>query len=203
MKASVRSNLSRLVTGSGILIILPACLVGFQLTATVSTAYAVSDAARRDLDATGSLIQPAPVDPAIVAALNQISARQIRHTIEALAWLKNRSTLSSMEKDLPPGQGVSAAADWITVRLQSYSGDCGGCLEVKRDTFTEPPQTGPNPRITQPTTITNVYAVLRGTDPEQAKRVILVTGHYDSRNSDTMNTHDPAPARMTTPAEWR
>jgi len=64
---------------------------------------------------------------------------------------------------------------------------------VKRDTFTEPPQTGPNARITQPTTITNVYAILRGKDPEQAKRVILVTGHYDSRNSDVMNSHDPAP----------
>jgi hypothetical protein len=125
--------------------------------------------------------------------LNQISARQIRHTIEALVGFKNRSTLSSMEQDLPAGQGVTAAADWINETLQSYSGDCGGCLDVRRDTFTEPPQAGPNPRITQPTTITNVYAILRGNDPAQAKRVILVTGHYDSRNSDTMNTRDPAP----------
>jgi hypothetical protein len=188
MKASVRTNLSRIVICSGLILILPACFAGFQ-----STAHAVSDAAKRDLDATGFSIQPAPADPAIEAVLNQISARQIRHTIEALAGFKNRSTISSMEQDLPTGQGVAAAATWITETLQSYSGDCGGCLDVKRDTFTEPPQTGPNPRITQPTTITNVYAILRGSDPAQAKRVILVTGHYDSRNSDTMNTHDPAP----------
>jgi len=172
--------------------ILPACLAGLLLAAS-PTASAISDAPKRDLDATGSPIEPAPVDPAIAAALKQISAKQIRHTIEALVGFKNRSTISSMDKDLPPGQGVSAAADWIAHRLQSYSGDCGGCLEVKRDTFTEPPQTGPHARITQPTIITNVYAVLRGDDPAQAKRVILVTGHYDSRNSDIMDSHNPAP----------
>ncbi len=188
MKASVRTNLRRIFTCSGFTFILSACVAAFQ-----PTAYGVSDAAKHDLDATGFAIQPAPADPAIEAVLNQISAREIRHTIEALAGFKNRSTLSSMENDLPTGQGITAAADWITTTLQSYSGDCGGCLDVRRDTFTEPPQTGPNPRITQPTTITNVYAILRGSDPAQAKRVILVTGHYDSRNSDTMNTRDPAP----------
>jgi hypothetical protein len=35
--------------------------------------------------------------------------------------------------------------------------------------------------------------VLRGSDPKQAERMYLVTGHYDSRNSDNFNTHDAAP----------
>ena len=188
MKASLRTSLRRIHTCSGLTFILAACLVRLQ-----TAAYALSDAAKRDLDATGFSTRPAPADPAIDAVLNQISSRQIRHTIEALVGFKNRSSLSSMDKDLPAGQGVLPAADWIAVTLQGYSGDCGGCLDVRRDTFIEPPQTGPNPRITQPTTITNVYAILRGSDPAQSKRVILVTGHYDSRNSDTMNTRDPAP----------
>src|SRR5271156_3238439 len=192
MKTSVCAKLS-LLFAQHRLLILSTCLAGFLAIAASTTAYALSDAPKHDLDATGAPTQPAPTDPAIAGVLNQISPTQIRHTIEALVGFKNRSTVSSMDKELPPGQGVSAAADWITQRLQTYSGDCGGCLEVKRDTFTEPPQTGPNPRITQPTTITNVYAILRGKDPEQAKRIILVTGHYDSRNSDTMNPHDPAP----------
>jgi Zn-dependent M28 family amino/carboxypeptidase len=34
---------------------------------------------------------------------------------------------------------------------------------------------------------------LRGTDPENAKRIVLVTGHYDSRNSDTLDITDAAP----------
>jgi Peptidase family M28 len=173
--------------------ILSVCLGGLLLLATRPTASAISDGGTRDMDAVGAAIKPAPVDPAIAAVLGQISSSQIRHTIEGLVGFKNRSTISSMEKDLPTGQGASATADWIMERLQGYSGDCGGCLEVKHDTFTEPPQTGPNPRITQPTTITNIYAILRGTDPGQAKRVILVTGHYDSRNTNIMDAHNPAP----------
>jgi hypothetical protein len=60
---------------------------------------------------------------------------------------------------------------------------------VKTNAFTEQPAD----RIPKPTVITNVYAVLRGSDPQQANRIVLVTGHYDSRNSDTLNGTDPAP----------
>jgi hypothetical protein len=59
---------------------------------------------------------------------------------------------------------VTAAADWIAQEFEKYSAACGGCLEVKRDTFVEPPQPGPRSRIPTPTQITNVYAVLHGTD---------------------------------------
>jgi len=48
-------------------------------------------------------------------------------------------------------------------------------------------------RIPKATVITNVYAVLKGTDPENAKRIVLVTGHYDSRNSDTFDATGIAP----------
>jgi hypothetical protein len=73
--------------------------------------------------------------------------------------------------------------------LERDSKECGGCLEVKTDSFAEQPAD----RIPKPTQITNVYAVLRGTDPQQANRIVLVTGHYDSRNSDNFNTTDAAP----------
>jgi len=154
---------------------------------------AVCDDDSRDLDAAGSPILTAPVDPAIQAALGQISARQIRRTIEKLVSFHNRNTLSSMDTDLPAGQGATTAADWIAQQLVDYSADCGGCLEVKRDSFTQEAEPPPQGRIPRPTTITNVYAVLRGSDPKQAARMVLVTGHYDSRNTDTMNTKDEAP----------
>ena len=48
-------------------------------------------------------------------------------------------------------------------------------------------------RIPKATEITNVYAVLKGTDAEQSKRIVLVTGHYDSRNSDTLDVNGAAP----------
>jgi len=141
----------------------------------------------------GQAITPAPADPAIAAALQQVSPDNIKATITKLVSFKNRSTLSSMDTDLPPGTGINAAADWIESEFKRYSAACGGCLEVKRDEFIEPASTAPGARITRPTKLTNVYAILHGTDPAQAARMVLVTGHYDSRNSDNFNTHDPAP----------
>jgi hypothetical protein len=164
-------------------------LLGFALAG----APALSQDSARDMDASGAPIQPAPVDSAIQNVLAQISARQIRRDIEKLAGFRNRNTLSSMETNLPPGQGATAAADWIAAELVQYSADCGGCLEVKRDTFTQDPEPPPQGRIPKPTTITNVYAILRGSDPAQAARMILVTGHYDSRNTGPMETKAEAP----------
>lgn len=175
---------------------MPGCLVLALLclaAAVPSLPASSGDAARRDLDATGLPIAPMPADPAIAHALARISSAQIQHTITALVAFHNRSTLSSMETDLPPGTGINAAADWIEAQFKAISAQCGGCLEVRRDTFTQAPGTGPNARVTKPTTITNVYAVLRGTDPAQAGRMVLVTGHYDSRDSSNFDTHGEAP----------
>jgi hypothetical protein len=170
-------------------------LLVFGLTSPL-TSYSSpshSDGEKTDIVATGSAIVPMHPDPAISAALSQVSPARMRQTVEALVGFGNRNTLSSMDKDLPPGKGVTAAAQWIQGQYAEISKQCDNCLEVKTDTFIEPPQTGTNPRITQPTTITNVYAILRGTVPAQAARMYLVTGHYDSRRSDTMDTHGDAP----------
>jgi len=130
------------------------------------------------------------VDPRIAAALRQISADLLRQTVEKLVSFGNRSTISAQDDDsIKAGKGIGAAREWIKAEFERYSQDCGGCLEVKTDSFIEQP----TERIKVPTQITNVYAVLRGTDPAQAERIVLVTGHYDSRNSDTFNTTDPAP----------
>jgi Zn-dependent M28 family amino/carboxypeptidase len=101
-----------------------------------------------------------------------------------------RLTLSAQDPaSIAAGHGIGAAREWIKSEFERYSTDCGNCLEVKTDAFTE----GPADRIPQPIQITNVYAVLKGTDPESAKRIVLVTGHYDSRNSDTFDTKGDAP----------
>lgn len=147
----------------------------------------------RDMDASGAPIRAAPLDPAIDRALVRISAERIGRTIEKLASFHNRNTLSSIDTGLPPGQGVTAAGDWIAAEFQRDSDACGGCLEVKRDTFTQQPEPPPKGRVPQPTTITNVYAVLRGGDPAQASRTMLVTGHYDSRDTDVLDTRGEAP----------
>jgi hypothetical protein len=138
-------------------------------------------------------ITAAPVDPVIAKAIAQINPDNVYADIEKLVSFKNRSTLSSMDTDLPPGTGITAAADWVFAEYTKISEACGGCLEVKRDDFIEPASNAPASRITRDTRLQNIYAVLKGTDPAQAARRVLVTGHYDSRNSDNFNTHDDAP----------
>jgi Zn-dependent M28 family amino/carboxypeptidase len=132
----------------------------------------------------------APADPEIRAAFEQVSAERIRANIEKLVSFGTRETLSAQDPaSIAAGHGIGAAREWIKSELERYSKDCGGCLEVKTDAFVEPPAD----RIPAPTEITNVYAVLKGTDPANAKRMVLVTGHYDSRNSDVLDGKGDAP----------
>ena len=149
----------------------PRSQAGFQLSKT-STAEAM------------------PADSRVAAALQQVSAERIRANIEQLVSFGTRSTISAQDQSaIGAEHGVGAAREWIKSEFARYSKDCGGCLDVKTDTFTEPA----GERIPQPTEITNVYAVLRGTDASNAKRIVLVTGHYDSRNSDIFDTKGAAP----------
>ena len=129
-------------------------------------------------------------DPEIAAALKEISAQRIQANIEKLVSFGTRSTLSAQdEASIVAWKGIGAAREWLKAEFERYAKDCGGCLEVKTDRFIEQPMD----RIPKPTEITNVYAVLQGTDAATAKRIVLVTGHYDSRNSDNDNASDAAP----------
>jgi hypothetical protein len=129
-------------------------------------------------------------DPRIVAALRQISSQRIQSNIEKLVHFHTRSTISAQDtQSIASGQGIGAAREWIKSEFERYSQECGGCLEVKTDSFT----LGPAERIPGPTVITNVYAILKGTDSSNANRVVLVTGHYDSRATDVLDTSGFAP----------
>jgi hypothetical protein len=133
---------------------------------------------------------PAYVDPQIKAALAEISAGPIQSDIEKLVSFQTRSTLSAQDPaSIAAGHGIGAAREWIKSEFERYSRECAGCLEVKTDSFTQ----SVGDRIPAPTEITNVYAVLKGTNPEDAKRIVLVTGHYDSRNSNNDDRTGIAP----------
>jgi hypothetical protein len=145
----------------------------------------------------GHPVAPAPADPAIQHALATIDPARIHQTIEKLVSFQTRNTLSSMETDLPAGTGIQAAADWIYDQFDDISKQCGNCLDVRRDTFdADPAAAAGTPwanRIPKPTRITNIYAILRGSDPAQAKRMVLVTGHYDSRATNVLDPRVTAP----------
>jgi len=129
-------------------------------------------------------------DPKIAAVLSQISSDRIRRDINALVGFGTRSTLSAQDQAaIAAGRGIGAAREWIKEQLTRYARDCGGCLEIVAEPFTQPA----GERLPQPTVITNVYAVMRGADPLAAQRIVLVSGHYDSRNSDSADGEHDAP----------
>ncbi len=139
------------------------------------------------LTAQSSAVQ---TDPQIKKVLTEVSPGRVQADIEKLVNFQDRSTLSAQDAaSIAAGRGIGAAREWIKSQFEQYSRECGGCLEVKTDAFTQPV----SERVASPTEITNVYAVLKGTNPEDAKRIVLVTGHYDSRNSSNENVTDPAP----------
>lgn len=127
-------------------------------------------------------------DPQITAALSEISSAQIQHNIETLVSFNTRQTLSAGMPGMQD-KGIDAATAWIEGELHRYSSQCGDCLQVKTDQFIQPPAQ----RVPDAVTITNVYAILPGTDPANAGRIYVVSGHYDSRNSDTNDAKTGAP----------
>jgi Peptidase family M28 len=168
-------------------IVLPVFLCSFGISTCL---------AQPDYLLDGNHLAAARPDPAIARALETIDPKHIEETIRALVSFGTRNTLSSMETDLPAGQGINAAADWIEGRFREISKQCGGCLEVQRDTFTADPSSSAGQwanRIPRPTQISNIYAVLRGADAVESKHMVLVTGHYDSRNSNVLDDHGAAP----------
>jgi hypothetical protein len=131
--------------------------------------------------------EPPPADPEIAAMLAGISAERIQRSIFVLASFKTRHTLSD---PLPSGDGVGGAAAWIRAEFGRVSADAGGRLRVEVDSFDQPPAP---PRIPRPVEISNLVATLPGTDADAAGRMLVVSGHYDSRATSPLDATSAAP----------
>jgi hypothetical protein len=107
----------------------------------------------------------------------------LRASLDKLVGFGTRHTLSDTVSDT---RGIGAARRWVQARFAAIGRDCGGCLEVLT-----PSQTITDQRIPRPTEVVNVVAVQRGTSDPQ--RVIVITGHLDSRAGDVMNATIDAP----------
>jgi Zn-dependent M28 family amino/carboxypeptidase len=108
---------------------------------------------------------------------------QLQATVQALVGFGTRHTMS----DTASGKrGIGAARRWVQARFEQIGRDCGGCL-----TIVTPSQTVTGTRVPKPTAIVDVVAVQRGSsDPE---RVVILTGHIDSRVTDVLNATADAP----------
>lgn len=129
-----------------------------------------------------------PATPALNANIQkmvrEVSAKRIEADIRKLVSFGTRNTLSEQDD---PKRGIGAARDWIFGEFQKISSDCGDCLAVEKQSFLQPKAN----RIPEPTTLTNVIAVLKGTtDPD---RVYVVSGHYDSMCTSPTDAKCDAP----------
>ncbi len=119
--------------------------------------------------------------------LREISAKNIEATIRKLASFGTRNTLSEQDN---PTRGIGAARDYLFGEFQKINKDCGDCMTVEKQTFTQ--EATANKRVLKPTVLTNVFATLKGTtNPD---RVYVVSGHYDSMcNLDATDATCDAP----------
>jgi hypothetical protein len=74
----------------------------------------------------------------------------------------------------------------VKARFVEINRDCRGCLQIET-----PEQSVTGERIPQPTTILDVLAIQRGTDDPD--RLIVISGHLDSRVRDVMDAKSDAP----------
>lgn len=125
-------------------------------------------------------------DPQITEMIKEISSANLESSVRKMVSFGTRHTLSTRnDKE----KGIGAACNWIKSEFEKYSKDSGGKLEVKLDsTFLEPD----GKRIVRKTLLTNVMATLKGTDPND-KRIFIVSGHLDSRNSEANDSVGTAP----------
>ena len=125
---------------------------------------------------------PSP-HPLLKSIADEISPSELQATIEQLVGFGTRHTLSDTKSAT---RGIGAARRWVKGRFAAFSRTCGGCLEV-----TMPGQIFTGDRLPGPTAIADVLAIQRGTsDPD---RVIVISGHIDSRVTDPMNATSDAP----------
>jgi hypothetical protein len=103
--------------------------------------------------------------------LKNVSAKKIEEYNRKLVSFGTRNTNSSQDD---PKRGIGAARDWIYSEFEKISKDCGGCLDVQKQTFLQEK----GRRVPEPINLTNVVATLKGTtDPD---RIYVVSGHYDT-----------------------
>ncbi|HEY7808791.1 MAG TPA: M28 family peptidase [Allosphingosinicella sp.] len=108
---------------------------------------------------------------------------RLRAIVEKLVSFGTRHTLSSQTD---PKRGIGASLRWTEEEFRRYSRACRGCL-----TIVTPSDVVTGRRVPTPTKVTDVVAIQRGSvDP---KRVVIITGHIDSRVTDVMNATSDAP----------
>jgi Zn-dependent M28 family amino/carboxypeptidase len=125
-------------------------------------------------------------DPEINKMVSEVSASNMETTIRKLVSFGTRHTLSDTKSNT---RGIGAAQRWVKAEFDKYALGSNGRLTAKIDYFTVKAD---GKRIETDSQLGNVMATLKGTDPTD-NRVLIISGHLDSRATDVMNTTIDAP----------
>ncbi|MEO6967837.1 MAG: M28 family metallopeptidase [Rhodanobacteraceae bacterium] len=127
---------------------------------------------------------PSNVHSELRAIAQAVSPDELHATIAKLVSFGTRSTLSDTKSDT---RGIGAARRWVKSKFQDISKDCGGCLQVVTPSKTFTGERMPKGGVE----VMDIVAIQRGvSDPN---RVIVITGHLDSRRTDVMDATGDAP----------
>ena len=122
----------------------------------------------------------------VVAMLDEISADSLKSYIQKMVSFGTRHTLSSQTN---PKRGIGAARNYVLGKFKEFEKNAAGRLSSFIDTTTI---AADGRRVDRNIVLGNVMAILQGTDPAD-KRVFIISGHLDSRNSNIMDSTGEAP----------
>ncbi len=122
----------------------------------------------------------------IANVVREIDARNIEATIRKLVSFGTRNTLSEQND---PKRGIGAARDWLYAEFLKAAEASGGRMTVEKQSYEQAKAA----RVPQPTIVTNVVATLKGSQPQSADRIYVVSGHYDSMCNTPVDAKCDAP----------
>ncbi|MBD1397461.1 M28 family metallopeptidase [Pontibacter sp. JH31] len=129
---------------------------------------------------------PATHDEEIQKMVSEVSAENLRTLVEKMVSFETRHSLSSTTDKK---RGIGAARVWVKSEFEKYAKASNGRMTVDMDRYTVKAD---GRRIPQDVEMANVVATLKGSDPTD-NRVIIVSGHLDSRATDVMDAKSKAP----------
>jgi peptidase M28-like protein len=118
-----------------------------------------------------------PLDPDILTMVAKADPERVAADIQTLVGFETRNTCSD---NSGAAAGIGAARDWIQSQFAALPG-----VEVRLDPWTYTGCGGGS------RTLHNVIAWIPGTG--NPNRLIVIGGHYDSRNTNVSDGADPAP----------
>lgn len=125
-------------------------------------------------------------DPEIKKMITEIKAENLEATVRKLVSFGTRHTLSDTKSKT---KGIGAAQQWVKSEFDKFALESNGRLSSVIDYFDVKAD---GKRINKDSQLGNVMATLKGTDPND-NRILIISGHLDSRVSDVMNIKSDAP----------